>query len=97
MAVIIGDSHVEGTTRVHVVIHRHLDVDRADVRVGDGGGDVSGGFSHPLAMILLGLAPLDLLHKGSLIHGHFAVVRAAEDQVAHLPCEPFDNWMKSNF
>ena len=97
MVKIVGDSHIERTLRVPALLQRHLDVDRADVRVGDGGRGVPGGFSQPMAVILLGWAPLDPLHVGSLIHGHFAVVGAAEDQLAHLPCEPFDDWMKSYF
>ena len=96
VVIIIGDSHVEGTTRVLVLVHRHLDVDRADLRVGDGGGCVFESFAHPLAMVLLCLAPLHLLHIGSSIHRHFAVMRATEDQVTHLPGKPFDDRMKSN-
>jgi hypothetical protein len=37
MVVIIGDSHVDGTTRVLVPVHRHLYIDRMEFRVGDGG------------------------------------------------------------
>jgi hypothetical protein len=74
----------------------HLDVDRADIRVGDGGRGVFGSFAQPLALILLGLAPLHFLHEGGLIHRHFAVVGTTEDQVAHLPGKPFDDRMKSN-
>jgi hypothetical protein len=97
MVVIIGDGHVEGATWILVMIHRHLDVDWTDIQVSDGGRGVFGGFSHPLAMILLGLAPLHPLHRGGSIHGHFAVVGATEDHVAHLPRKPFDDWVKSNF
>ena len=54
---IILDSHIERTLRVHVIRNRRLDVDRAQVRIGDGGRGVSGSFSHPLVLVLLGLAP----------------------------------------
>ena len=94
--IIILDRHVERAARVHIVLYRHLDIDRADVRVGDGGGRIPGGFSHPPAMIILRRAPLDLIHVRSLVHRHFAVVGAAEDQLAHLSGKPFDEGMKSD-
>jgi len=97
MVNVVGHSHVEGTLGVPALLQRHLDVDWADVRVGDHSGAIFGGFAQSLALLLLRRAPLDPLHIGRLIHRHFAVVGAAEDQVAHLPGKPFDDRMKSYF
>lgn len=97
MVIIIGDGHVEGTTWVLVMIHRHLHVDRTDIRIGDGGGGVFGSFSHPLALILLSLAPLHGGHVGRGVDRYFAIVGAPIDQLANAACEPFDDRVKTNF
>jgi hypothetical protein len=94
---IIGDGHVEGTTRVFVMVRRHLYVDRAEFRVGDGGRGVFGSFAHPLALILLRLAPLHTGHVGRRVGRYFPVVGAAKDQPADPACEPFDDGVKTNF
>ena len=67
---VIRDGHVKGTLWVFAILHRHLDIDRTEVRVGDCRAGVQKGFFHVPAMILLRLAPLDLQsleEKGILI------------------------------
>ena len=93
---IIRNRHVEGTLWVFALVHRHLDVDRTQVRVGDGGRGIDPGFFHMLAMIFLRLAPLHPGHVRRDVDGYFPVVGTTEDQVADLASEPFEEGIKTN-
>ena len=93
---VIRDGHVERTLWVFAILHRHLDIDRTQVRVGDRRAGVDPGFFHVPAMILLSLVPNHMGHIRTQVGGCLAVVGKAEDHSIHLASEPFYEGLKSN-
>jgi hypothetical protein len=94
---IIRNRHVEGTLWVFAIVHRHLNVDRTEVRVGDSGRGIEPGFLHMLAMILLRPAPPHSGHVGGGVGGYLPAMRAPIDQLADPACDPFKEGIKTHF
>src|SRR5689334_3921784 len=88
--IIIRGGHIERATRVLAVINSHLDVDLAELRVGDGGRGVERRFTEVPAVILLRFARPDPRHIWTGVDGDLAVVGATVDQAGDASPEPFE-------